>query len=608
MAEWDDKTRQEDRTLHFFLQGMKTLWELLGGEKKNILITLGLMVVVSVMELCFPLTIKLIFDELPRILGKEKIGAYILTLVGAMFLLRIATFYVNRFFKEIRFLKTLIRLENHWPVMAQHQLLALSLGYHERENTGKKISKINKGCERLTDIVGNLYWGFFPQFFYLLVNLVFIFAMDWRLGMLFLAPFIPATLLNVRIFKKFGPEWEKWEIKKEKAVGLFCQSLLNVQTVQAYVQENRERDRLKTVRQDMEILDTGIAVRMQKYFFAMSFILNMFFTLTIVAGIYFVYSGTSTVGTVVYILATGNVTIMCLWEIVHVYTRVLRNLVSVMRMKELMDEEIDVKNSDDAVVPDEYEGVFSFRDVSFVYPNKDLAVFAGLNFTLQPSQMLALVGKSGEGKTTIVRLLCRMYDAQFGEITLDGRDIRGLDLLWYRRLFAIVQQDVEIFDATLKENIAYSFPDASEEDIEAAVVAAHLADLAHDRARFPGGLSTQVGERGVRLSGGEKQRVGIARAYLALLKGARVLILDEATSNLDSEAERAIQRMINSLRKRRAIAIVAIAHRLSTIRQADEILVVSDGKIIEQGSHSRLVGENGLYSHLVELQKLGEVV
>jgi ABC-type multidrug transport system fused ATPase/permease subunit len=200
-----------------------------------------------------------------------------------------------------------------------------------------------------------------------------------------------------------------------------------------------------------------------------------------------------------------------------------------------------------------------------------------------------------------------MYDVSSGEILLDGMNIKNLDLAWYRRLFAVVAQEVDIFDASLRDNIIYPNAAATPEQIRTALKASHLEAILNDASRFPRGLETEVGERGIKLSGGERQRVGIARAYIAILSGAKVLILDEATSNLDSSAECAIQQMLDLVRRELRVTIIAIAHRLSTIQRADRIAVVNHGRIAELGDHQKLIAKNGLYAELVELQRLGEL-
>ena len=223
-----------------------------------------------------------------------------------------------------------------------------------------------------------------------------------------------------------------------------------------------------------------------------------------------------------------------------------------------------------------------------------------LSFKIIPGSITALVGPSGGGKTTIARLLYRHYDPQEGEVLLDDKNLKDYDLFAFRKFFAIVPQEVEIFDLSIKENIAYAKPGASFQEIRAA---ARIANAAEFIEKFDRKYDTMVGERGIKLSGGQRQRVGIARAILA---NPRVLIFDEATSNLDSQSERLIQDAMDKISKGRTMII--IAHRLSTIKKADKILVLEGGKLVESGSHQELARINGgLYSKLIKLQELGEV-
>jgi ABC-type multidrug transport system fused ATPase/permease subunit len=606
MSDWDnDKLEKKDRNLKFFVKGMRTLWELLGKERKNIMFVFWLLVFTQAMEIVFSYCLKLIFDFLPGFANGVGVVTYLYWVLAAMAGAKLLGLLVRHFVKEIIFVNAVIRLENLWPVQAQKKLLELPMGYHERENTGKKISKINKGVDRLVDILTTLFWGTLPQLLYLIINVVVAIVIDWRLGILFCLPFIPAMILHFRIFDRYADGWELWEAKKEESTGKTCQSIICVNTVQNFVQEKTEIGVNQVIRDEMVEIDTTIHTEMQKSFFYIGCILQFFFFLTIALGVYLVYLGKSTPGTIVYLIATGSVTLQGIGDIMMNYTRTLRRMISVQRMKDLLDEKSSIENSESAIVPTGYEGEFSFSDVTFTYPGKDKPVLHDFSLTVSPKEMVALVGRSGEGKSTVIRLLCRMYDIDSGEISLDGQTIKEINLDWYRKLFAIVQQDVDIFDATLLGNVRYPYPEATEEQVQEALQAAHLDVILDNKERFPEGIQTQVGERGIRLSGGEKQRVGIARAYLALLNGAKILVLDEATSSLDSEAEQAIQQMIDRVQEKLNISIVAIAHRLSTIQKADKICVINDGRVVESGDHHRLVARNGLYAKLVELQKLG---
>ncbi|MBU6388863.1 ABC transporter ATP-binding protein/permease [Patescibacteria group bacterium] len=500
-----------------------------------------------------------------------------------------------------------INLENWWPTLAQEKLLALPVGYHERENTGRKIAKVSRGVERLINMLGEMFWGLLPALVYLAANTAIVLAFDWRLGLIFALPIAVAIWINLKSCEVYLPQWGKLERVTEESVGLFCQSIINVRTVQAFVAEKREEARHAQIREGLRERSTTIALHMQRWFFGMELLIGLSLALTIVTGLYFVYVGWSSLGTVAYIAIAGSGTIQCLWQIIHVYNRMMHNLVAAERLHTLLNEPVGVANLAQGVEPQIQTGALAFEQVMLRYAGKTEPVFDQFDLSIEPGEMLALVGKSGSGKSSLVSLLLRSYDPTEGAVTVDGTDIRAVDRDWYRRRFAYVPQDVEIFDGTIRENIVYAAPEASEASVARAIEAACLEEVVRDAKRFPDGLATEVGERGVRLSGGERQRVGIARAYIALLAGAEVLVLDEATSSLDSESERVVQRFIEELRRDRHITIVAIAHRLSTIREADRICVLDHGAIAEIGTHEQLLRQNGLYHRLVALQKLGEL-
>ena len=234
--------------------------------------------------------------------------------------------------------------------------------------------------------------------------------------------------------------------------------------------------------------------------------------------------------------------------------------------------------------------------MSFRYPGSESFVLRNIDLEVEPGETVALVGRSGAGKTTLCNLVARFYDPTSGSVVLDGADLREIEVESYRRLLGIVEQDVFLFDGTIAENIAYADRWA---ELDAITRAASVANAAEFIERLPDGYDTVIGERGVKLSGGQRQRLAIARAVLA---DPRIFILDEATSNLDSESERLIQRSLETLLQGRTSFV--IAHRLSTIRNADRILVMEAGEIVESGTHDELMDRSGLYRDMVELQRM----
>jgi ATP-binding cassette subfamily B protein len=263
------------------------------------------------------------------------------------------------------------------------------------------------------------------------------------------------------------------------------------------------------------------------------------------------------------------------------------------RVFEILDAESAVKEKPGALELRDPEGNVRFENVSFAYESIS-PVLAGVSFEAKPGQVVALMGPTGSGKTTVVNLMPRFYDITSGRITIDGVDIRGVTLASLRRAIGTVQQDVFLFSATIRDNIAYGAVGAGQDEIEAAARAAHI----HDHiAGLPDGYDTWVGERGITLSGGQKQRIAIART---LLMDPRILILDDSTSSVDTETEYLIQQTLNDLMSTRTTFV--IAQRLRTVKMADQILVLQDGRIVERGTHQQLLRKGGLYRQIYDLE------
>jgi ABC-type multidrug transport system fused ATPase/permease subunit len=283
-----------------------------------------------------------------------------------------------------------------------------------------------------------------------------------------------------------------------------------------------------------------------------------------------------------------------------VFTQIQRFLGATEELFELFNETEENLPQSHTVSPEiNLEGKITFKDLSFRYPNRpDEQVLTNINMTIDKNQVIALVGSSGAGKSTIAALILRLYEPTSGEILFDGHNSREFSLTSLRKQIALVPQDIFLFGGTIRENIAYGKPGATDDEIFRAAQKANAIEFID---RFPEKFNTVVGERGTQLSGGQRQRVAIARA---VLKDPRILILDEATSSLDSESERLVQEALERLMEGRTS--VVIAHRLSTIRQADRIFVIDNGQIVEQGTHEELIRlNNGIYRNLSQLQFAG---
>ena len=316
--------------------------------------------------------------------------------------------------------------------------------------------------------------------------------------------------------------------------------------------------------------------------------------LYLVGGILMIrYDSSVTVGDITVMVALLSRLYGPVNSLLNIQVDWIRSMALFTRIFEYYDMPVEIENAPDAVTPDHASGEVTFRKVDFAY-DESRQILKGIDFELKSGNSVAIVGPSGSGKSTIVNLIPRLYDVTAGSVLFDGVDVRKLDLDFLRRNIGVVSQETYLFNGTIRENLLYAKPDATEEDMIRACRLANIYDFIQNQ---PEGLDAMVGNRGLKLSGGEKQRISIARV---LLKDPALLIFDEATSALDSISESLIQQAIDPLIESRTS--ILIAHRLSTILAADEILVVRDGEIVERGTHEELVKAGGTYTELYETQ------
>ncbi|MEP2103583.1 MAG: ABC transporter ATP-binding protein/permease [Parasphingorhabdus sp.] len=470
----------------------------------------------------------------------------------------------------------------------------LSLRFHLGRRTGEITKVIERGTKSIDIMLYFLLFNIAPTLIELIAVLI-IFQVKFGFGL------VAATMAMVAIYITFTRKVTDWRnaLRAEmndmdtRAIGRSVDALLNYETVKYFTAEDREGARYNQAMQDW----ANAAVKSENSLGMLNIGQSMITNLTMFGAMsYSVYGwsqGQLTVGDLVLVNALLMQLFRPLDLLGMVYRTIRQGLVDMDAMFKLIDTDPEITDKPGAVILNVGAGQVAFEDVAFAY-DEDRSILQGLSFEVPPDGTLAIVGPSGAGKSTLARLLFRFYDPQAGRILIDGQDISDVTQNSLRGAIGIVPQDSVLFNDTIGYNIGYGREGATQAEIEAAARGAALDGFI---AKLPDGYDTQVGERGLKLSGGEKQRVAIART---LLKNPPVLILDEATSALDSRSEDEIQTTLAKISERRTTLI--IAHRLSTITHADEIIVLNDGRIAERGNHRALLAQNGLYAEMWKRQ------
>lgn len=474
------------------------------------------------------------------------------------------------------------------------KLQFLPLRFYDRRATGSLISRMSNDSDRLE--------GFLASDLPLVVSKVLLFAgilglllaTNWKLALLVLLPVPPIVLGGSRIWKRVMRHWIRWGARWSRLSSHLSESIGGIRVVKAFAQESRESERFDRRNEDLR----AVTVAGERNWFVFFTVTNFLMSLGVFLVWYFggrqILGGEMTLGALVAFISYLWMLYEPLRWFGELYNVLLRAFAGAERIFEVTDSKPETCNGSVAVPLPQLEGQVAFRDVFFGY-DRGKPVLKGIDLVAKPGEMVGLVGKSGAGKSTLINLICRFYDPDRGRVEIDGRDMREVRLEDLRSRIGMVQQEPFLFDATIAENIAYGKPDATLSEVIRAAAAAEAHEFIVQK---PEGYDMKVGEKGGRLSGGEKQRISIARA---ILHDPRILILDEATSSLDTRTEWKIQKAISRLVKGRTT--FAIAHRLSTLRSADRLVVLDDGKVAEAGAHRELMSRRGIFYRLVKSQQ-----
>lgn len=470
----------------------------------------------------------------------------------------------------------------------------LSFSYYDQNNSGQMMSKLVSDLFDIAEFAHHGPENLFISLIKIVGSFTFLFIINWKLAI----PMVVLVFLMFIFSMSQNKRMQATFMENRRKIGDVNASLQDtlsgIRVVQAFANEDVERNKFKKSNHAFLISKKNNYSCMGNFMGWNLFFQGMMYLVTLVFGGYLIAHGQMQAGDLAMYALYIGIFISPIQILVELIEMIQKGLSGFRRFLSVVETEPDIKDSPDAKSLENVKGEVSFEDVSFHYSDDDALVLSNLSFKIPAGRSIALVGPSGSGKTTICSLLPRFYDVTDGRITIDGHDVRDLTLKSLRSQIGIVQQDVYLFCGTIRENISYGKPEATEDEIIEAAKKANIHEFIEE---LPDGYDTFIGERGTRLSGGQKQRISIARVFL---KNPPILILDEATSALDNESERYIQESLEKLAKDRTT--ITIAHRLSTIRNADEIFVIAENQIAERGTFNELMDKNGIYAHYYEMQ------
>lgn len=468
-----------------------------------------------------------------------------------------------------------------------------SLSFFDRYHTGALMARVNQDTSELHVFLVHFIPATIESILTLAGVGVFLFILSWKLTLFVFIPILCTAIFWKKVFFRVFIYFRRYYHRRSRLSAQVNDSLSGMRVIKAYGQESDEVKKFD--RKNVLLRDAGIEreVKWSLYVPTLDFLIMSGTILVWYIGGRFIIGGMMTLGDVVAYAGYLAMFYRPVYYLIRIVQIITSSLSAAERIFDVIDTKPQIVDSPDAKAMPELHGTIEFKDVTFGY-DPYRPVIKDITVTIQANEIVGLVGKSGAGKSTFINLVCRLYDVNRGMILVDGKDVRDIKYHDLRSQIGVVLQDTFLFDGTIYDNIAYARPDATIEEVISAAKAANAHEFI---LKKNDGYDTEVGERGNRLSGGEKQRIAIARA---ILRNPRILILDEATSSLDTETEKNIQEAMQNLTRGRTT--IAIAHRLSTLRNCHRLLVMDDGKLVEIGTHEELLEKKGIFYDLVSLQ------
>ena len=582
MTTQDYRTR---RPLRIFLSYFKPHWKLFSLD-------IGCAVLIAMVDLAFPLiSRKALYQWLPD--KDYRVFFTVMAVVALAFVLRAGLYYIVTYWGHTFG----IRVEADIRRDLFHHMQTLGFDFYDRNRTGQLMSRLTTDLFELTELAHHGPEDLVISIITIVGALAVMFAIEWRMALIVMA-IIPLFLVLLMLLRGGMSRASTAAKQKTGAINAEIESgLSGIRTVKAFGNERIQQQRFDCANEMFKTAKRGFHREMGRFNAVMELFVTLLNVAVIAGGGWLMMGGRMDYVDLITFSLYITTFITPVRKLANFAELFSNGFAGLHRFVELMRMEPTVADAPDAAAMEQVRGAIDVADVSFSYDGAE-EVLHHVTLQIRAGETVAVVGPSGGGKSTLCQLIPRFYDVTDGAIRIDGTDVRHIRLADLRRAIGVVQQDVFLFADTVRENIRYGRPDASDAEVE---LAAQKADIYADIMVMPQGFDTYVGERGTLLSGGQKQRIAIARIFL---KDPAILILDEATSALDSVTEARIQQAFDKLAEGRTTLI--IAHRLSTIRHADRILVIQDGCIKEQGSHETLLAQEGAYARLYHTQNLGE--